>query len=223
MSGPILRAIGLGRDFVSAGETVRVLDDVSLEVAPGELVVVRGQSGSGKSTLLNLLSGLDRPTRGEVLLGDERLDLAGPERLADLRRDRLGIVFQAFGLLSVLTAAENVELPLRISRTSGRRRDARVAEVLDLVGLSEHAAQRPEELSGGQQQRVGIARAIAGRPEVLIADEPTAQLDSVTGAAILELLVSMVETDGMAAVVATHDESLAARADRVVTLRARRV
>lgn len=223
MSGEILRATGVGRDFRSRGEVVRVLDDVSLEVGPGELVVIRGQSGSGKSTLLNVLSGIDRPTRGEVALGGERLDLVSEDRLAEIRRDRFGIVFQSFGLLSVLTAAENVELPLRIGRTSAHRRDARVAEVLALVGLQDHAAQRPDELSGGQQQRVGIARAIATRPSVLIADEPTAQLDSVTGARILEILVEMVETQGMAAVVATHDDDLAARATRVLTLHARRL
>jgi putative ABC transport system ATP-binding protein len=223
MTGPTLRATGIGRDYRSAGQTTRALDGLDLSAAPGELVVVRGQSGSGKSTLLNILSGLDRPSRGEVHLGDERIDTASEARLAEIRRDRIGVVFQSFGLLSVLTAAENVELPLRIRRTSANRREARVAEVLALVGLQDHAGQRPEELSGGQQQRVGIARAIATRPAVLIADEPTAQLDSVTGARILEILVDLVESHGVAAVVATHDDALAERATRVITLRSHRV
>lgn len=222
MSGPVLSARELGRDYRSGGEVVRALDGVDLEASPGELVVVRGQSGSGKSTLLNILSGLDRPSRGQVLLGDERIDTATEARLAEIRRDSIGVVFQSFGLLSVLTAAENVELPLRIRNTSAKRRDARVAEVLALVGLEDHAAQRPDELSGGQQQRVGIARAIATRPQVLIADEPTAQLDSATGARILEILVDLVESQGVAAVIATHDEALAERATRVVTLRSAR-
>jgi putative ABC transport system ATP-binding protein len=223
MTGPTLRATGIGRDYRSAGQVTRALDGLDLSAAPGELVVVRGQSGSGKSTLLNILSGLDRPSRGEVHLGDERIDTASEARLAEIRRDRIGVVFQSFGLLSVLTAAENVELPLRIRRTSANRREARVAEVLALVGLEDHAGQRPEELSGGQQQRVGIARAIATRPAVLIADEPTAQLDSTTGARILDILVEMVTGQQVAAVVATHDEALAERATRVITLHSHRL
>jgi len=219
MSGEIiLRAEGVSRVFAAAGGDVHACNDIDLAVHAGELVVVRGASGAGKTTLLNLLSGLDEPTSGRVLL--DGIDLASlPEaELADVRHRSLGIVFQSFGLIPVLSAAENVEVPLRIARTEPRERDERVATALAEVGLSGQAAQRPDELSGGQQQRVGIARAIVTRPRVLIADEPTGQLDSRTAAGIMDLIAALTHERGIAAIVATHDPLLVARADRVIEL-----
>ncbi|MFF1574462.1 ABC transporter ATP-binding protein [Leifsonia sp. NPDC058292] len=215
---PILRAEGVVRVFDSAAGAVTAVDGVSLEVRPGELLVVRGRSGSGKTTLLNILGGLDAPTEGRVWLEQAELTAASEAELLAIRRSRIGFVFQAFGLVPVLSAAENVEVPLRLLGTPTAERDARVAELLDLVGLGGHAKQRPTELSGGQQQRVGIARALAGRPRVLLADEPTGQLDSVTGAAMMDLLVDLVHGTGVAAVVTTHDPLLMARADRILEL-----
>ncbi|MCD5346333.1 ABC transporter ATP-binding protein [Agromyces sp. S2-1-8] len=213
-----LRAESVSRIFEGRGGGVHAVDGVSLEVAPGELVVVTGRSGAGKTTLLNLLGGLDRPTSGRVLLGDDDLSKLGEDGLAAVRRDRVGYVFQSFGLIPVLSAAENVEVPLRLQRTDPADRARRVAEALDLVGLGAHAAQRPYELSGGQQQRVGIARALAARPQVLLADEPTGQLDSGTAATVMDLIGELVHARGVAAVVTTHDAALVRRADRVIEL-----
>ncbi|WP_430647638.1 ABC transporter ATP-binding protein [Agromyces sp. GXS1127] len=213
-----LRAESLRRVFAARAGDVVAVDGVSLEVSPGELVVVTGRSGAGKTTLLNLLGGLDRPTSGRVTLGDDDLGSLDDDALAAVRRDRVGYVFQSFGLVPVLSAAENVEVPLRLQRLPVAERDARVAHALELVGLAAHAAQRPYELSGGQQQRVGIARALAARPSVLLADEPTGQLDSGTAATVMDLITELVHAEGVAAVVTTHDPALVRRADRVVEL-----
>jgi ABC transporter related len=202
---------------------VEALADVDIEVRAGRLTVVRGPSGSGKTTLLNLLGGLDRPTSGRVLLGDDVLSELSEAELAAARRDRIGYVFQNFGLIPVLSAAENVEVPLRLRRMERGQRDERVAEVLELVGLTRHAGQRPGELSGGQQQRVGVARALVARPEVLIADEPTGQLDSETAERIMDLILEVTRIRGTATVVATHDPLLISRADEVLELRDGRV
>jgi putative ABC transport system ATP-binding protein len=218
-----LRAESVTRVFETRGEAVHAVQDVSLEVRPGELLVVTGPSGAGKTTLLNLLGGLDRPTSGRVLLGDDELSALGEDALAAVRRDRLGYVFQSFGLIPVLSAAENVEVPLRLQRMPAAERNARVAESLELVGLAGHAAQRPYELSGGQQQRVGIARALAARPQLLLADEPTGQLDSGTAATVMDLIGELVHARGVAAVVTTHDAALVRRADRVLELHDGRV
>jgi len=218
-----LRAESVSRVFETRGEAVHAVQEVSLEVRPGQLLVVTGPSGAGKTTLLNLLGGLDRPTSGRVLLGDDELSALGEDELAAVRRDRLGYVFQSFGLIPVLSAAENVEVPLRLQRMPQAERDARVAESLELVGLGGHAAQRPYELSGGQQQRVGIARALAARPQLLLADEPTGQLDSGTAATVMDLIGELVHSRGVAAVVTTHDAALVRRADRVVELHDGRV
>lgn len=218
-----LRGEKLTRTFTSAGGEVHACVDVDIEAAEGELVVVRGASGAGKTTLLNLLGGLDRPTSGRVWIGQQDATALDEDALAALRRDRLGFVFQSFGLIPILSAAENVELPLRIVKTPPSERAERVAEALRLVGLSAQAAQRPSELSGGQQQRVGIARAIAARPRVLIADEPTGQLDSRTAASVMDLIGDLVHTQGLAAVVSTHDPLLVQRADRVIELHDGRV
>ncbi|MFF1878327.1 ABC transporter ATP-binding protein [Leifsonia sp. NPDC058230] len=214
----ILRAEGVTRVFESAAGAVTAVSGVTLDVHPGELLVIKGRSGSGKTTLLNILGGLDAPSEGRVWLEDVELTAASEAELVSLRRSRIGFVFQAFGLVPVLSAAENVEVPLRLLGTPPGERDARVAELLESVGLTGHAKQRPTELSGGQQQRVGIARALAARPRILFADEPTGQLDSVTGAAMMDLLVHLVHGTGVAAVITTHDPLLMARADRVLEL-----
>jgi putative ABC transport system ATP-binding protein len=217
IADPILRAEGLGRVFSTRAGEVVACEAIDLEVYPGELLVVRGASGAGKSTLLRLLGGLDSPTSGEVWVDGRLYSSLTQEQSVELRRDGLAFVFQSFGLIPVLTAAQNVELPLRMKNEDAAARDSRVAEVLELVGLTDHAAQLPEELSGGQQQRVGIARALAVRPRLLIADEPTAQLDSSNASIVMDLLAGLA-ADGIAVVVATHDPDLAARADRVLEL-----
>ena len=214
----VLRAQGLTRVFGTGAGEVRALTDAALQVVAGELLVVRGPSGSGKTTLLNLLGGLDRPTSGSVWLGGAELTALGEKAVLAARRERIGYVFQSFGLVPVLSAAENVEVPLRLRRTPPGERAERVAAALDAVGLTGHAAQRPYELSGGQQQRVGIARALVAEPEVLLADEPTGQLDSGTAAMVMDLLARVAHERRVAAVVSTHDPELMARADRVVEL-----
>jgi putative ABC transport system ATP-binding protein len=218
-----LRGERLSRTFRSPAGEVHACVDVDIEVAEGELVVVRGASGAGKTTLLNLLGGLDRPTSGRVWIGDAEATALGEDELAALRRERLGFVFQSFGLVPILSAAETVGVPLRIAKTPPTERAERVAEALALVGLADQAAQRPSELSGGQQQRVGIARAIAVRPSVLLADEPTGQLDSRTAATVMDLIGELVHARGLAAVVTTHDPLLVQRADRVIELHDGRV
>lgn len=214
----ILEASGVSLSYGVGTTEVHAVADVDLTVATGELVVLRGRSGAGKSTLLNLLGGLTRPATGSVVLAGEDLATLTPERLAELRRRELGTVVQSFELIPVLSAAENVEVPLRIARASVREREERVRDLLGLVGLAPHAAQRPAELSGGQQQRVAIARALAARPRLLLADEPTGQLDSETAASVMRLLRSLVDTTGLAAVVSTHDPRVAAFADRVLEM-----
>jgi putative ABC transport system ATP-binding protein len=192
---------------------------VSLRAGEGELVAVRGRSGAGKTTLLNLIGGLDRPSAGRITVAGHEVTAADERELVALRRDTIGYVFQSFGLIPILSAAENVGVPLRLARRPAAERDERVAVLLELVGLGEHAAQRPYELSGGQQQRVAVARALANDPRLLIADEPTGQLDSDTGQAIMDLLRAVVDSRGTTALVATHDAALIDRADRVLTLR----
>ena len=214
-----LRAEGVGRVFGNGETAVHALSDVGLVVHPGELLVVRGPSGSGKTTLLNILGGLDRPTTGSVhLAGDRELTAMAEKDVLAVRRREIGYVFQSFGLVPVLSAAENVEVPLRLQGVDPRERSERVAEALALVGLEDHGPQRPYELSGGQQQRVGIARALVAEPAILIADEPTGQLDSGTAATVMDLVRALVHERGVAAVVSTHDPLLMQRADRVVEL-----
>jgi putative ABC transport system ATP-binding protein len=219
MTGAVLYAERLTRVFGSGATAVRALSDVSLELEPGELVIVRGPSGSGKTTLLNLLGGLDAPTSGRVWLDGKEFTGAGEAQLVEARRRRLGFVFQSFALLPMLSAAENIELPLRLIDTPKVDRVERVRVLLDAVGLGAHRNQRPAELSGGQQQRVGLARALANRPSVLIADEPTGQLDSMTAASMVGLIAGLVRDYGVAAIMSTHDPKMAASADRVIELR----
>ncbi len=213
----VLRAEGVTRVFKTPAGEVTAVSGVDLEVAAGELVVIRGRSGSGKTTLLTMLGGLDRPTSGRVELDGRDLATFGGD-LASVLGARIASVFQSFGLIGVLSAAENVEVPLRIHRVAPAEREKRVSAALAAVGLTAHAAQRPAELSGGQQQRVGLARALVSDPGILLADEPTGQLDSETGATIMNLIAGFVHQRGMAAIVATHDPAMIARADRVLDL-----
>jgi putative ABC transport system ATP-binding protein len=214
---------GVSRDFRVGSSTVHALREVDLRVERGELVAVRGRSGSGKTTLLSLIGGLDRPTAGRVVVDGEVVNELDQDALVRLRRRKIGFIFQAFGLLSILSAAENVEVPLRLVAADPREREERVAVLLQLVGLGERAQHRPHELSGGEQQRVAIARALANRPDVLLADEPTGQLDSGTGRSIMSLLRAIVRSEGLTAIIATHDPMLIDLADRTVELRDGRI
>lgn len=213
-----LRCTGLSRSYGSGAGEVHALIDAELEVHAGELVVLRGPSGSGKTTLLNLLGGLDEPDAGQVWIGGRPLTGAPEADLVELRRHDIGYIFQTFALLPVLSAAENVELPMRIAGVDPAARAERVAALLEAVGLTGHENQRPDELSGGQQQRLGIARALANAPRLLIADEPTGQLDSGNADAMMALIAGLVHERGVAAIVSTHDPRMAEYADRVVEI-----
>jgi putative ABC transport system ATP-binding protein len=213
----------LVREFVVGTGVIRAVDGVSIRVDRGELVAVRGRSGSGKTTLLSLIGALDLPTSGTVSVGAQPLSAMAERDLVTFRRRTIGFIFQAFGLLPILSAAENVEIPLRLVGTDPRIRDERVADLLEMVGLGDRVNHRPHELSGGEQQRVAIARALANRPQLLLADEPTGQLDSQTGHGIMALIRSIVRGEGTTAIVATHDPALIDLADRVIELRDGRV
>jgi len=219
----MVTARGVSRTFGSGHTAVQALRDVSFTARRGHLVAVCGRSGSGKTTLLNIIGGLDIPTSGQLeVAGHDMTTMPERDRLA-LRRSTVAFIFQSFGLIPMLSAAENVGIPLRITGTPPRAREERVATMLAIVGLSEHAAHRPGELSGGQQQRIAIARALAGRPALLIADEPTSQLDLETGRQIMRLLLTVVRSEGLTALVATHDEALIDLADEVLRLEDGRV
>ncbi len=193
---------------------VPALNGVSLDLGDGELLAVHGRSGSGKTTLLNIIGGLDRADSGEVMVCGADLAAAGDQVLTELRRHRVSFVFQSFGLLPVLSAAENVEVPLRLVGTAVAERRRRVGELLDMVGLSGRARHRPAQLSGGEQQRVAIARSMVRNPTVLLADEPTGALDVDTGGLVMDMLQDVVAQFGTTLVTITHDLSVAARADR---------
>ncbi|WMX44661.1 ABC transporter ATP-binding protein [Streptomyces roseicoloratus] len=216
---PMVRVENLRRSYGTGAAAVHALRGVSFDIPRGELVALKGRSGSGKTTLLNLVGGLDTADGGRVVIDGTDLAQLGEEGLLELRRDRIGFIFQSFGLIPILTAAENVGVPMRLREADPKEREERVALLLSLVGLADHAAQRPGELSGGQQQRVAIARALANRPALLIADEPTGQLDAETGVAVMELLRAVVRSEGCTALVATHDSQLLGLADRVLELR----
>ncbi|MFE1033591.1 ABC transporter ATP-binding protein [Streptomyces sp. NPDC058807] len=215
----MVRVEGVRKAYGHGAAAVHALRGVSFEVPRGELVALKGRSGSGKTTLLNIVGGLDAADAGRVEVDGRDLAELDEGGLLSLRRDRVGFVFQSFGLIPVLTAAENVGVPLRLRRTAPREREERVELLLSLVGLADHAAQRPGELSGGQQQRVAVARALANNPALLIADEPTGQLDAETGRAVMELLRAVVRSEQVTALVATHDATLLDLADRVLELR----
>ncbi len=218
-AGPMVETSDLVREFSMASGAIRAVDGISMQVERGELVAVVGRSGSGKTTLLSLIGALDRPTSGSVRVSGEAVSEMGERDLVRFRRRAIGFIFQAFGLLPILSAAENVEIPLRLVGAEPRQRDERVAHLLDLVGLGDRAHHRPYELSGGEQQRVAIARSLANHPHLLLADEPTGQLDSQTGHGIMLLVRSIVRGEGTTGIVATHDPALIGLADRVIELR----
>ena len=214
----MVAAADVVRTFGHGDTAVHALRGVSFDIPQGQLTALIGRSGSGKTTLLNIIGGLDTPTSGTVRLGDRDLTGMSERDRMLLRRGTVSFIFQSFGLIPMLSAAENVGIPLRIAGVGRRQRDERVALMLAIVGLADHARQRPNELSGGQQQRVAIARALAASPQLLIADEPTGQLDSETGRQILRLLHTVVQSEGITALVATHDSALLELADSVLRL-----
>ena len=209
---------GVDRTYGTGRAAVHALRGVSFDVAPGEMVALVGRSGSGKTTLLNVVGGLDRADAGTVRVGDAEVTSLDDAGLVGLRRDTVAFIFQTFGLVPILSAAENVGIPLRLRSLPVVDRERRVRLLLDLVGLGAHADHRPDELSGGQQQRVAIARALAGSPRLLIADEPTGQLDSETGLAVMALIRAVVEAEGMTAIVSTHDPVMIGLADRAIRI-----
>ncbi|SBV27136.1 putative ABC transport system ATP-binding protein [Micromonospora krabiensis] len=215
----VVRVEGLSRTYGRGERAVHAVRDVSFRGGRGELIAVRGRSGAGKTTLLNLIGGLDRPNGGRVTVAGRDVTAASESELLALRRGTIGFIFQTFGLVPILSAAENVGVPLRLARVPAAQREERVAMLLEMVGLGGHAAQRPYELSGGQQQRVAVARALANEPSLLIADEPTGQLDSETGRSIMDLLRAVARGRGTTVLVATHDPALIELADRTLTLR----
>jgi putative ABC transport system ATP-binding protein len=212
-----IEAINLSRQLPLGGELIPVLNNVSFEIASGEWIALTGPSGSGKSTLLGLLAGIDQPSAGSLVIDGQDITQMGEQALARLRNQKIGIVFQSFNLIHTLTAQENVEVPLYIS--DKRREASKLAkEMLALVGLSDRLHHRPHQLSGGQQQRVAIARALVTQPKILLADEPTGNLDSVNGEQILGLFQNLRQRLGLTVIVATHDPAVANCADRVLHL-----
>jgi putative ABC transport system ATP-binding protein len=221
MDGTMISVRALSMRLASGGREVHVLTDVSLDVPAGQFLAIAGPSGSGKSTLLGLIAGLDQPTAGQIEVAGVDVTALGEDGLARFRRDHVGYVFQSFHLLPTLTAQENVAVPLELAGDAGAA--ARAAALLAEVGLAARAHHYPVQLSGGEQQRVAVARAMARRPALLLADEPTGNLDSATGKQIIELLVGLNRRLGSTLVLVTHDAALAAHADRVVTLRDGRI
>ncbi len=217
----MIRAENVGKQIVSGGEPLVILNGLSLSIAVGESVAIVGASGSGKTTLLSLLAGLDSPTAGDIRLAGKSLNDLDEDGRAALRAGRVGFVFQSFQLLAGLTALENVMLPAELAGINDA--DARARETLARVGLSARLSHYPYQLSGGEQQRVAIARAFAASPEILFADEPTGNLDSATGARIIDLLFELNRDRGATLVLVTHDPALAARCTRVLTLRSGRL
>lgn len=216
MNAPIIQARGLRRHYRRGRETVKALDGVDLDIHPGEMVSILGPSGSGKTTLVNLLSCLDVPTEGTLVVAGKAVEGLSEDRLADLRRGVLGFVFQKFHLIPTLTVAENVELPLMFLRRPVDR--ARTEAVVAQVGLEGRLGHLPRELSGGEMQRVAVARALVAQPRILIADEPTGNLDKSNGDAIFKLFRQLTGKDGLTLIITTHNLALGYQADRVITL-----
>ncbi len=216
--GPVITAVGVSRIFGSGDTAVTALSIINLTVERGDFLAVTGRSGSGKTTLLNLLSGLDKPSSGAVEFDGDDLATLREADLVDMRRHKIGFVFQSFGLMPLLSAQENVELPLHIGGVSWRERRQRAHDALEAVGLGTRARHRPFELSGGEQQRVSIARALVTGPEVVFADEPTGELDTATARSIAETLGEVAESRRATVIVATHDLDLAATAQRRLDL-----
>lgn len=221
MPNTVIEAHGLKRHYRRGSETVKALDGVDIAIRAGEIVAVLGPSGSGKTTLINLLSCLDAPTEGTLLVAGRSVAGLAEDELVEVRRGVLGFVFQQFALLPTLTVTENVELPLMfLGRRAAPRR---TREILETVGLGDRAGHLPRELSGGQMQRVAIARALIGDPQILVADEPTGNLDTATGRSIIELFQRLAAEQGLAVLLTTHNPAFGYTADRVITLQDGRI
>jgi putative ABC transport system ATP-binding protein len=218
MAGAAVSVRGVSRRFDLGPEQVWAVQNVSIAIASGEFLALIGRSGSGKTTLLNIIAGLDRPTEGDVLIDGRSVPSMSEAELTHLRRHTLGFVFQSFGLLPLLSAYENVELPLRIAGVRHGARGKRARHVLDMVGLGRRAEHRPYELSGGEQQRVAIARALAIQPSLILADEPTGELDSATATAIFTLMRDVARSEGVTIITSTHDRLVMEMADRIEEL-----
>ena len=216
---PLVTTIDLWRTHRLGSQEINALRGVNLVIHPGQFVAVVGRSGSGKTTLLNIMAGLDQPTSGKVLFQEQDLSQISGRELTEIRRHKIGFVFQSFGLLPLLSAFENVELPMRITGVAPGEREERTREALEMVGLWGRARHRPYELSGGEQQRIAISRAMVNRPRLILADEPTGELDSNNARAIFGLFKEMVEKQGISVVAATHDSTLLAMADGVKEIR----
>jgi len=215
----VLQTTNLKREYRIGREPVHALDAVNIEIHQGEFVAIMGPSGSGKSTLLNLLGGLDQPTSGKVILDGHDLSEYNEEGLAKIRREKMGFIFQRHDLFPVLTARENIEFPMLLNNTPSQERHEQSDQLLNLVQLAEKADYLPEELSGGQQQRVGIARALANAASILLADEPTGNLDSATSADIIDSLIALKQARNLTLIMVTHDPEVAAHADRTLQLK----
>jgi putative ABC transport system ATP-binding protein len=216
---PLIQTSGLARRYNVGKTVVAALSGIDLAIPRGGFTALVGPSGSGKSTLLNLIGGLDRPSSGEISVDGLSLGAATEQQLVRHRRARIGFIFQSFNLLPTLTALENVESPLVLAEVPRSERRTRAAALLESVGLTQRISHKPSELSGGEKQRVAIARALANRPSLLLADEPTGNLDSKTGDAVLDLLCGLVRQNGLTLVMVTHDPEVASHADRIIHLR----
>jgi putative ABC transport system ATP-binding protein len=215
---PVIEVNNLYKVFKVGDSKVRALNGVNLKIYKGEFCAVVGTSGSGKSTLLNMLAGLEKPTKGEVIIAGQHIEKMNENQLVKFRRERVGFIFQSFNLLGTLNAVENVALPLTFRGIDKRVRNRKAEETLKLVGLSEHKKHRPTQMSGGQQQRVGVARALVLEPEIIFADEPTGNLDSNTSKEVLELMRKVVREQNQTLVMVTHDNYLAGFADRIIRI-----
>jgi len=218
VSDPVIRTVGLTRDYPMGGETVRALRGVDLEIQPNEYVAIMGPSGSGKSTLMNLIGCLDTPTAGQYWLAGTEVSRMTDDELARVRNRQIGFVFQTFNLLPRATALHNVELPLVYAGLPGKERHQKAEQALSSVGLGDRMEHKPAELSGGQRQRVAIARALVTEPSIILADEPTGNLDSTTSEEIMKIFEELHRTRGQTIVMVTHEADIARHAARVVTL-----
>lgn len=212
---PVIQVKNLYKIFRVGNSKVRALNGVDLTIYRGEFCAIVGTSGSGKSTMLNMLAGLEKPTKGEVIVAGEHLENMTENQLVRFRREKIGFIFQSFNLLGTMNAVENVALPLTFRGVDKKTREEKASKMLDLVGLSKHKKHRPNEMSGGQQQRVGVARALVLDPEIIFADEPTGNLDSHTSEDVLKLMRKVVQEKNQTLVMVTHDNYLAGFADRV--------
>ena len=215
---PLIRIKGLKKIYRVGEEQVRALNGVDLDIFPGEFVCIIGRSGSGKSTLLNMMAGLEKPTRGSIVIAGKHLEKMSEARLVKFRLEHIGFIFQQFNLFPSMTALENVTMPLVYRGVGVKKRKAAAEKMLKALGLEKHLHHKPSQMSGGQQQRVGIARALVAAPEVIFADEPTGNLDSRTSEEILDLMRSITRQHGNTLVMVTHDPTVAAHADRVITI-----